>query len=94
MTQLWARAIRKHRIERSETVELSDDLGAALNEICAKLDISRPLFLGKHAREWEQFGMTAFTKEHFVDSFPYDKLEIERFDPEQKKKKSQDPRNG
>lgn len=94
MTQLWARGIKKHRIVRSETVELGNDVMEALGELCKLLDISRPMFLGKHEREWEQFGMTSFTKDNFADTIPFDKLEIERIDPDAKKKKSQDPRNG
>lgn len=94
MLQLWARAIKKHRIVRSETVPLEGDLTDALANICALLDISRPIFLSKHEREWSQFGMTSFTQDHFVEPIPFDKVEIEQIDPDAKKKKSQDPRNG
>lgn len=95
MTQLWARAIRKHRIVRSETTPLeTDDLEQAIGEVCHKLDLSRPMILGKHERDWEQFGMTAFTQDHFVDAIPYDRIEVERIDTDAKKKRSQDPRNG
>lgn len=94
MIQLWVRAIKKHRIVRSETVPYEGDLLTSLGELCTLLDISRPLFLGKHEREWTQFGMTSFTRDHFVESIPFDKIEIEQIDPDAKKKKSQDPRNG
>ncbi len=93
MIQLWARIIHKHRIARSETIEMRGDLTETLGELCMRMDIPRPLFLGKHEREWAQFQQTAFTKEHFVESVPFDRLEIEQFDSEAKKKKSQDPRN-
>lgn len=94
MTVLWTRAIKKHRIVRSETTPMEDGLTAALEVLCAKLDIPRPMFLGKHEREWAQFGQTAFTKDHFVESIPFDKIEIEQYDPDIKKQRSQDPRNG
>lgn len=95
MTQLWARAIRKQRIVRSETAPLErDDLQAALDELCTKLDLPRPMLLGKHEREWAQFGLTSFTADHFVEHIPYDRLEVERIDADAKKKRSQDPRNG
>ncbi len=94
MTKLWARAILKHRIARSETVEFTGDLTQAVHELCQKLDISRPLFLQKHEREWRDFQQTSFTRDHFVESIPFDKIEIERIDTDAPRKKSMDPRNG
>lgn len=94
MVRLWARMIKKHRIIRSETVELTEDIHQAIGELCAVMDISRPMFLGKHQREWEHFQQTSFTGEHFVEPVFFDKLEIERIDSEAPKKKSKDPRNG
>lgn len=94
MTELWARAIRKQRIVRSETAPFDRDIIETLGELGRKLDIPRPIMLGKNEREMEQFGMTTFTADNFVESIPYDRIEIERIDPDAKKKKSQDPRNG
>ena len=94
MTYLWARAIRKHRIERSETVEWSGDFIECLSALCSILDIPRPMLLAKHEREWAEFAQTTFLADHFVESIPFDKIEIEHIDPDEKKKRSQDPRNG
>ncbi|MDR0896397.1 MAG: hypothetical protein LBN04_00925 [Oscillospiraceae bacterium] len=94
MISLWVRAIKKQRIVRSEMIEMTDDLQADVGEALARMDLPRPLFLGKHDREWAQFQQTAFLKDHFVEAIPYDKIEIERVDSEAKKAKSQDPRNG
>lgn len=94
MMQLWARAIKHHRIARSETVEMGDDLTETLGELFLKLDLPRPMMLGKNDREWEQFGLTSFNRDNFVESIPFERIEIERIDPDAKKKKSQDPRNG
>lgn len=94
MPQLWVRAIRRNSIIRSETIALDGDLLDTIGLLLNRLDLPRPMFLGKHEREWAQFGMTTFTKDHFVEHIPYDKIEIEQFDPNEKKKRSQDPRNG
>ncbi len=95
MTELWARAIKHHRIARSETVPLDgDDITEALGALMLKMDLPRPMLLPKHAREWEQFGLTSFLPDHFVESIPYERIELERIDPDAKKKRSQDPRNG
>lgn len=96
MTSLWVREIRRHRIVRSETAPLADDASLldVLGALCARMDVPRPLFLAKHAREWAQFGQTFFSPEHFVESVSFDRLEIERIDPDAKKARSSDPRNG
>lgn len=94
MILLWARAIKKQRIVRSETMELSDDLTETLTDLFTKMDLPRPMWLGKNDREWEQFRLTSFSKDNFIETIPYDKVEIEQIDPDAKKKKSQDPRNG
>lgn len=93
MARLWARMIEKHRIVRSEMVDL-DNMMDALHELCVKMDIPRPLFLSKHQREWDQFQQTSFLKDHFVEAVTFDKLEIERVDTDAPQKKSKDPRNG
>lgn len=94
MTHLWVREIKQHRIARSETAPLGDDLQHTLGGLLVKMDIARPLWLDKHAREWAQFGQTTFSRDHFVESVSFDRLEIERIDPDAKKAKSTDPRNG
>lgn len=95
MTELWVRAIKRHRIALSETEPMEDgNMIEALSALLARMDLPRPLFLPKHEREWEEFGLTSFTRDHFIEAIPYDRIEIERIDPDAKKKRSQDPRNG
>ena len=45
-------------------------------------------------REWDDFGMTRFLPDAFFESVTFERLEIEYIDPDAKKRKSQDPRNG
>lgn len=93
MTQLWVRTIRKQRIRGSITLPMpEDDLSAALAEACRQLDIPRPLWLGKHEREYGQFQRTSFTQEHFMEAIAFDRLEIERIDPDASPKAPRDPR--
>ena len=47
----------------------------------------------KHEREYENFRRTAFLPEHFVEDVPFQKLEIEFLDEENKPRKNEDPRN-
>ena len=82
-SRLWGRIINNHRIERSETVEIEDgDIEAAFVEICRRFDVQRPTQLPKHNREFEKFGRTFYTKEHFTEPIRFQKLEIELLAPE------------
>ena len=88
-SRLWGRIINNHRIERSETVEIEDgDIEAAFVEICRRFDVQRPIQLPKHNREFEKFGRTFYTKEHFTESVDFERLEIELIMPEGEKKHS------
>ena len=92
---LWVKEIRHHRIDRQATAPCTrDDPQDALAEACRQLDIPKPLWLDKHQREWDEFGMTRFLPDAFFESVPFERLEIEYIDPDAKKRKSQDPRNG
>ena len=87
--RLWGRIIHRHRIEKSETVDVIDgDIESAFLEICRRFDVQRPLQLPKHNREFEQFGRTFYSKEHFTESIPFQKLEIELLSPEGEKRGS------
>ena len=87
--RLWGRLINNHRIAASETVEIEDGgIEDAFLEICRRFDVQRPLQLPKHNREFEKFGRTAYTKEHFTESVDFDRLEIELILPEGEKRGS------
>ena len=92
---LWVRTIRHNRMDK-QVVEpcTRRDPQEALDEACRKLDISKPLWLDKNQREWNDFGQTRFLPDSFMESVPFDRLEIEYIDPDAPKKRSRDPRNG
>ena len=93
-TSMWARVLKHHRIIRQETFPCQmDDPLTALGEICYKLDLPKPMWLNKNQREWDDFGQTRFTQEHFVEQIPFDRLEVEYINPDAKKQRSRDPRN-
>ena len=87
--RLWGRIIAGHRIAMQETVTIkNDDIEEAFLEICRRFDVQRPLQLPKHNREFEKFGRTAFTKEHFTESVDFQRLEIELIMPDGEKRSS------
>ena len=59
-----------------------------LGVLCRRFDVQRPLQLPKHNREWEKFGRTFYTQEHFTESIGFDKLEVELLTPDGEKKHS------
>ncbi len=77
-SRLWGRIIQNHRILRSETVEIEGgDIESAFLELCRRFDVQRPIQLPKHNREFERFGRTFYSREHFTEPIPFQKLEIE-----------------
>ena len=78
MSRLWVRLIKNHRIARQEIVPCPwGDQHEALREACHTLDVPFPIWLDKHENEFETFRHTAFTDDHFVESIPFDRMEIE-----------------
>ena len=77
--RLWGRLVDSHRrILRSETVPIEDgNTEAAFLELCRRFDIQRPIQLKKHALEYENFNTTSYTQEHFTETIPFFRLEIE-----------------
>jgi hypothetical protein len=94
MPRLWARIIKKHRIEKQATAECAwGDAEEALTELCHEFDIPRPLWLNKHCREFEEFRRTQFLPEHFMEDVPFQRLEIEFLEDDDSPRRSRDPRN-
>ena len=87
--RLWGRMMKHQRIIRQETIEIeNDDIEEAFLEICRRFDVQRPIQLPKHNREFEKFGRTFYSKEHFTEPIGFEKLEIELLAPEGMKKHS------
>ena len=85
---IWVRLMHKTRIERDTTVECThEDWIYALEKACHQLDVSRPMVLPRHERDWEQFSQARFLKEHFVEDIPFDRMEVEFIDPDKKNRK-------
>ena len=94
MPRLWARIIEKQRRQRQATRDCRyEDVEDALTEICREFDIPRPIWLNKHYREYEEFRRTRSLPEHFMEDVPFQRLEIEYLDDDDRSRRSRDPRN-
>ena len=94
MARLWGRIMRHCRKIQDKTVEcVRGEEHDALMELCQFFDIPMPLWLDKHESEYEAFGHTSFTQEHFMEPIRFDKLEIEYLEDGAEPRRSKDPRN-
>ena len=88
--KVWAKTLINHKIQSDVVQEFSSarpsDLKGwteVISSLCQTLELERPVILDKHIRELNQFGRTLFRPADYIDSFPFDALEIEVF-PEPK----------
>ncbi len=94
MSRLWARIIKKQRIDRQATATCAfEGVQDALTELCREFDIPRPIWFDKHEREFGTFRRTQFLPEHFMEAVPFQRLEIEFLEDDGKSRRSRDPRN-
>ena len=85
--KLWVREIRRGKIRRDIVVPCPEgDWQAALLEACHALDLSVPLVVARHLKDYEEFRQLRFLPEHFLESVPFDRLEVEAFDPEDRER--------
>ena len=87
--QLWVRVIKHNKIVDSKTAPCSyETWKEALDEICQQMDMSRPVIMARHERDWDNFGLTQFLPEHFMEGVSFDRMELQYIDPDKKKQKN------
>lgn len=87
--KLWIREIKRNKIRRDAVVPCPDgDWRAALAEGCHQMDISFPVVVSRHLKDFEDFRQARFLPDQFLESVSFDRLEVEYFDPEDKSSKT------
>lgn len=85
--RLWVRLMKKHRMAKSVMVPCErDDPQAALRLALPPMDVGQPLWLPRHQTDWDEYALTRFLPDHFVEAFPFDMMEISYIYPEDEKK--------
>ena len=85
--RLWIRLIKRHRVERDALIECErENVEEALRDLLPSLDLSQPMWLPRHRQDWEEYSLTRFRPEHFVDSVDFDYMEVSFIFPEDEKK--------
>lgn len=82
MNRIYAKLTIDNKLISDYIYELQEDFVIHnffdyLAEICAKLDVPVPIILVKHIKNFLLYNSTTFTKDDFVESFPYNKLVVE-----------------
>ena len=80
--QLWATVHKKHRViakskATSSLEDVSDALVECMEQVLKDLDISEPVWVGKHVRELARCRRTKFFPSDFIEPVHFDALEIE-----------------
>ena len=92
MYRLWAKTIKKGRTIESLDVTNDKDISLDIKrkecfeEICYKLDLSLPMWLNKHTKEFNEFKRVTFYADDFIDDVDFDKLEIDLINDGSKKR--------
>lgn len=81
--RIWFKVWKDARLVHTETVE--DNSGesrthkifSALEEVCYRLDLGKPIWLDSNIGEFQQRARTRFGKDHFVEEIDFDYLEIQ-----------------
>lgn len=82
MFKLWARTIKNNKpIMDTDVVDDSDETRThkvfnALDEICRRFDLARPIWLDVNIREFQKNGRTRFRADNFINDIEFDYLEI------------------
>ena len=83
--KLWVRQIYHNKLARDVVVPCENlDWAEALRLACHQMDLSVPLFVPRHQRDWEDFRLLRFLPGDFMEAVRFDRLEAEFFDPEYK----------
>lgn len=92
--KLWIRLVKRNKISRDVTVPCGRDTWQeALREACHMLDLSVPIIVPRHLRDWDQFMQTRFLPGDFMDAVHFDRMEAEYFDDDLPRSRDKDPRN-
>jgi hypothetical protein len=82
MIKIWAKVMVNEKIVKQLTYESIDNFSADtfylhVAEICHKLDLPSPIVLPMHIKHFTQYNNTTFKSGDFVESFNFDKLNLE-----------------
>lgn len=91
MLKMWAKLIKDNKLIGQAVVPIDEALSAeqtlkvCLEEICRELDLANPIVQSKHIRDMEQYRLTRFLPESFIEDVPFDRMDLNIFEDKPKK---------
>lgn len=83
MFRLWAKIWKENHMLR-DTVIIDDredtrthKVFRALDEVCIRFDLGKPIWLDSNIREFQQHAKTRFRQDNFIEQIPFDYLEFQ-----------------
>ena len=82
MFRLWAKEFKNNRMLKDIVIEDSSDdtrthkVFHAIDEICYRFDLSKPIWLDSTVQDFKRHDKTRFTQDNFIETIDFDYLEI------------------
>lgn len=83
MFRLWAKIWKEnHMLRDTVIVDEREDTRThkvfrALDEVCIRFDLGKPIWLDSNIREFQQHAKTRFRQDSFIEQIPFDYLEFQ-----------------
>lgn len=93
MIKIWCKLIKNGKMTGHWTANADEAAGAAamlengLKECCYHLDLPNPMILKKNIIDIEEYRMTKFLPEAFLEAVSFDRMEVQLFEENSKGKK-------
>ena len=81
--RIWFKKREDKHLLQSETIEdistetRTHKIFSALEEVCYRMDLSKPIWLEANIGEFKKRATTRFTKDNFIDEIDFDYLEMQ-----------------
>lgn len=89
MFRMWGKLfcdnhmIRDTVIEDERSINRTQKVLDALDEIVYQFELARPIWLDSNLEEFKRFSKTRFSADHFVEEIAFDYLEIEMIEEDE-----------
>lgn len=81
--RIWFKLFKDNHLLKDTVIEVYDftmtrteKIFHAVSEACLEFDLSQPIWLDNNIREFKRHDKTRFTADNFVESIPFDFMEI------------------
>lgn len=77
--RIWAKIVFDEKIVKDTIYEgeKGEEFFDAISNICYSFDIETPIILQSHIDNFDNFNLTKFKQQDFIDTFEYDALVLE-----------------